>query len=114
MAQDGASLINLARYPIHQIGPEYDAVLARVREDLGRDGCAVLKGFLTEDGIAALTQEAESVAEMGHRSFNRTNPYFTKDDPSLPPDDPRRPYSQSHPPTDRRSDRNFLAPNTRE
>ena len=90
MAQDGASLINLARYPIHQTGPEYDAVLARVREDLGRDGCAVLKGFLTDGGIAALTQEAESVAEMGHRSFNRTNPYFTKDDPSLPPDDPRR------------------------
>jgi hypothetical protein len=49
-----------------------------------------LKGFLTQHGIEALTKEAESVSKMGHRSFNRTNPYFTKDDPNLPADDPRR------------------------
>ncbi|MEJ6707728.1 MAG: phytanoyl-CoA dioxygenase family protein [Amylibacter sp.] len=90
MKINGASFINLGYYPIQQNGPKRDAVLDRVREDLERDGCAVLKGFLTQDGVDALIQEAESVSEMGHRSFNRTNPYFTKDDPSLPPDDPRR------------------------
>lgn len=92
MVHDGAALINLALYPIHIKSPERDAVLARVREDLERDGCAVLKGFLTRDGIDALTQEAEGVAEMGHKSFNRTNAYFTKDDPTLPADDPRRQF----------------------
>lgn len=90
MSDNGTSLINLALYPIHKDGPKRDAVLARVREDLERDGCAVLKGFLTQYGVEALTQEAESVSKMGHRSFNRTNPYFTKDDPNLPADDPRR------------------------
>jgi hypothetical protein len=90
MANIGASFINLTRYPIHIDGPERNAILARVRKDLNRDGCAVLKGFLTQDGIDALTQEAERVSEHGHRSFNRTNAYFTKDDPSLPTDDPRR------------------------
>lgn len=85
-------LINLAAYPIDNNGIARDAVLAQVRSDLARDGCAVLKGFLTQQGVEALRQEADSVAENGHRSFSRTNAYFTKDDPDLPGDDPRRQF----------------------
>ncbi len=90
MAFTSADLIDYASYPIHRDGPQRDALLERVRADLARDGCAVIKRFLTPQGIAALTAEADSVAENGHRSFSRTNVYFTKDDPALPPDDPRR------------------------
>lgn len=89
---DGAALINLTDYPIHQKGAARDAVLAQVRTDLARDGCAVLKNFLTPQGIAQLTQEAEGVADKGHKSFSRTNAYFTQDDPSLPAADPRRQF----------------------
>jgi hypothetical protein len=85
-------LIDYARYPIAQDGQAKDDLLARVRADLARDGCAVVKHFLTAKGIAALVAEAERVASKGHRSFNRTNVYFTKDDPSLPADDPRRQF----------------------
>lgn len=92
MDQRGANLINLAQYPINTHGPRRDTVLARIREALDRDGCAVLKGFLTKEGVDALKKEADSVAEMGHKSFNRTNAYFTKDDPTLPADDPRRQF----------------------
>lgn len=92
MDQPEASHINLARYPIHRDSADRDAILAKVRADLARDGCAVLKGFLTPAGIEALRQEADGVSTMGHRSFSRTNAYFTKDDPSLPQDDPRRQY----------------------
>lgn len=90
MSHIAADLIDLDRYPIHLDGPERNAVLARVRRDLARDGCAVLKGFLRPEAVAALTAEADRVAMHGHRSFNRTNAYFTADDPSLPEDDPRR------------------------
>ncbi len=58
--------------------------LEGVRADLARDGCAVIKQFLTPMGVKALTTEADSVSDKGHRSFNRTNVYFSKDDPSLP------------------------------
>jgi hypothetical protein len=92
MPDPSSDLIDHCLYPIAQDGPERDALLARVRSDLARDGCAVLKKFLTAKGISALTREAEAVAENGHRSFNRTNVYFTKDDPSLPSDDPRRQF----------------------
>ena len=92
MPHESRELIDLDRYPIATPGPDRDAILETTRTALARDGCAVLKGFLTARGIAALKQEADSVADRGHLSFNRTNPYFTKDDPSLPEDDPRRQF----------------------
>ena len=84
------ALINLARYPIHQPGPARDALLSEVRVSLAEDGCAVLKQFLTPAGIARIAGEADQVASKAHRSFGRTNPYFTEDDETLPSDDPRR------------------------
>jgi len=92
MPYRGSDFINLERYPIHREGAERDAILTDVREDLARDGCAVLKGFLASEGIAALTREASSVADKGHKSFSRTNAYFTQDDPTLSGDDPRRQF----------------------
>jgi hypothetical protein len=83
-------LIDLDRYPISAEGAARDAVLSAVRADLRRDGCAVIKGFLTPKGIAATVAEADNVAGQGHRSFSRSNAYFTTDDPTLPEDDPRR------------------------
>lgn len=92
MGFDARDLIDLDRYPIDREGAEREALLASVRADLATDGCAVLKGFLRADGIAALTAEADSVSENGHASHSRTNAYFTKDDPSLPENDPRRQF----------------------
>ncbi|NKB52929.1 MAG: hypothetical protein GKR97_12010 [Rhizobiaceae bacterium] len=87
-----AEMIDLERYPIDQSGPARDRTISAVRQDLTRDGCAVLKGFVKPEGVQHLCREAESVRDRGHRSFNRTNPYFTADDPTLPDDDPRRAF----------------------
>jgi hypothetical protein len=92
MPHASSELIDVERYPIYQDGSKRDALLDRVRADMSRDGCAVIKQFLTSKGIAALTVEADSVSDRGHRSFNRTNVYFSKDDPSLPAGDPRRQF----------------------
>lgn len=83
-------LIDFDRYPIDT--PERTALLAQVRADLDRDGCAILKGFLTPEGVAAIAAETDKVADKGHRSFSRTNAYFTADDPDLPENDPRRQF----------------------
>ena len=84
--------INLDKYPIDRDGPERDALIEHVRAELAGDGCAILKGFLTPAGIQAVTEETESVRHLAHKSEGRTNAYFTKDDPSLPSDDPRRQF----------------------
>jgi len=87
---DVRNLVNIADYPIHIDGDKRNAVLKTVRDNLAHDGCAVLKNFLTAEGIAALTQDADAFAGNSHRSYNRTNVYFTADDETLPANDPRR------------------------
>jgi hypothetical protein len=88
---DPAKYVDVARYPIDRPdSAEYAALLARVRAGLGTDGCAVLMGFMTDAGIADLVAEADRVSPAAHRSYNRTNAYFTKDDPTLPASHPKR------------------------
>jgi hypothetical protein len=90
---DRAQLINLDQYPIHQPEtPAYRSLLGQIRADLASDGCSVVKGFLTQAGIDALCKEADDVSNKGHKSFNRTNPYFSKDDPNLAIDHPVRQF----------------------
>ncbi|WP_170580836.1 HalD/BesD family halogenase [Ruegeria arenilitoris] len=75
-------LVDLGRYPIDRPNSAaYDRLIDDIRRDLDKDGCAVLPGFVHEDGLGQLLTEAEAVAPSAHRSFNRTNAYFTKDDP---------------------------------
>lgn len=72
--------IDLARYPIDDPGAENcRAMIEKILSGLGRGGCAVLKGFVRGERIAELVAEANRVAPAAHRSFNRTNAYFTKD-----------------------------------
>ena len=98
VSPDARNIIDLTRYPIHRPDtPDYDAGLATIRADLDDDGCAVLKGFVRADCLASLEAEAERTAPFGHRSFNRTNAYFTQDDESLAPKHPlRRFYDRSN------------------
>jgi len=87
---DPMSLIDLEQYPINNEGVQRAEILAQVQDDLSNFGCAVLKGFLSQNGIDTLKEQADSVADQGFKSRSHTNPYFTKDDPSLPTSDPRR------------------------
>jgi hypothetical protein len=92
-----AEFIDTGAYPIDRLGPARDAVIARTREALDRDGCAVLKGFVRAERIADLIDECDRVAVHGHRNFNHTNAYFTKDRPDLPASHPlRRFYDRSN------------------
>jgi len=92
MTLSATDLIDLDRYPINAQGDDRNSLVHETRAKLAYDGCAVIKGFLSDEGISALTAEADSVSTKGHRSFNRTNAYFTKDNPALPADDPRRAF----------------------
>ncbi|MBT6416392.1 hypothetical protein [Candidatus Puniceispirillum sp.] len=92
MTIDATTLINLDHFPIHSDGLARDALIDQVHKKLADDGCVVLKQFLTPLAVRLVTKEADSVAPFAHRSFNRTNAYFTKDDPALDSDDPRRQF----------------------
>ncbi len=97
MTPDPLNYIDTERYPIHEDGPAREDLLDRVRAELTADGCAVLKEFVRPDRMDDLTAEGDSAAANGHRSFNRTNAYFTQDHPELPESHPlRRFYDRSN------------------
>ena len=91
-------LIDLERYPIDR--PDtvaYLGMLATIRATLAHDGCAVLKGFIRADRLPDLVAEADRVAPHAHRSYGRTNVYFSQDEPDLPEAHPvRRFYDRSN------------------
>ncbi|KAA3631787.1 MAG: hypothetical protein DWQ08_04390 [Proteobacteria bacterium] len=91
-------VVDLERYPIHrEESPAFDRLLSNVRSALSEDGCAVLPAFIRSDRVTELIAEADRVAPFGHRSFSRTNVYFTKDNPDLPQTHPlRRFYDRSN------------------
>lgn len=92
------SIVDLQRYPINDLAnPATMRLIAETREKLGKEGCAVLKGFVSKEALAALVSEAERASPNAHASRNRTNVYFTKDDPTLPQNHPaRRFYERSN------------------
>ena len=90
MTNKAEVLINLEDYPIHQAGAKRDQLIETVRTQLAKDGCAVLKSFLTAEGVRLLRDEADRVAPFAHASHGKTNAYFTADDPSLAVDHPCR------------------------
>lgn len=83
-------IVDTDRYPIHEPGEVRDALVAELRSAIDSVGCAVVKGFVRSERIPELVAECDRVAGLGHRNFNRTNPYFTQDRPDLPEDHPLR------------------------
>ena len=82
--------VDLDRYPIHQPGPQRDAVIATARQAIDSVGCAVLKGFVRAELLPAIVAECDRTAEYGFHNAARTNPYFTVDRDDLPPTHPLR------------------------
>ena len=87
-------LINLSEYPIKGPSEKLNNVIDEVRSDLEADGCAVVRGFLSKEGVAELIKETSNVAQHAHHSSALTNAYFTEDDPSLPKSHPKRQFFQ--------------------
>ena len=97
MAIDISQVIDLDRYPIHVTGEARRQLVADVQKDVRSVGCAVIKQFVKPSAIPALVAEGDRVAHLGHRNFNRTNPYFTQLPPDLPDTHPlRRFYDRSN------------------
>ena len=83
-------LVDHKRYPIGDIkNPLRGDVINEVKESLERDGCALLEGFLSSRGLAAILDEAMERRSLAYFSDeNLTNAYFSDPDPSLPESHP--------------------------
>lgn len=79
-------LIDYSKYPIDQDSdPARQIVVDQVKVDLARDGCTLLEGFLSEQGLQALLDEALERRHLAYFSDQKTtNAYLADTDDRLP------------------------------
>ena len=66
--------------------------LARCRAELADTGACNLESFIRSDAAQAMAAEALALIPLAYEKNTRRNAYFTKEDPSLPPDHPMRAF----------------------
>jgi hypothetical protein len=84
-----SDLVDTDRYPLDRPGSAaWAAAVRRVRGDLARDGCSVLRGFVRPSQVGRLREEGVAVAPHAHRAVATVTVYNTAPDPALPPAHP--------------------------
>ena len=85
-----SDIINHERYPIDLADdPRRQTAVERVRAELATDGCAVIRDFFSEAGLAALVDEAEARKPQAYYSPSKYNNVYLNDgNPDLPPEHP--------------------------
>ncbi len=88
---DILDLVDLERYPIHDLGQGQGAEFLRdCREHMETHGWCNLDGFIRPDALRALATEAVNLLPGAESLRIRRNIYGGKVDASVPPGDPRR------------------------
>ncbi|MGB3808836.1 MAG: hypothetical protein WA943_02000 [Parvibaculum sp.] len=91
-ADHPARLVDLARYPIHDLqSAEARTLVQRCHDELVATGSCMLPGFLTAEALAAMRQEARELAPLAYNEgAAKGTAYLDAPDKSLPEDHPRR------------------------
>ena len=84
-------IVDLDIYPINQLSNQkYKDIINHNKKLLDNNGCCVLKNFIKEVSINRMKQEAERKLNKVYWTKDKHNPYFIKDDETLPKDHPKR------------------------
>ena len=85
------NIVNLNEYPINQTNSdEYKRLIDKNKKLLDQDGCCVLPNFIKTQSLSKMKEEVERNLNKIHWTKDSHNPYFTKDDPELSKDHPKR------------------------
>jgi len=92
--KDLNEIINLEKYPINDTGSlKYRELTNYTRKQLNEDGCCLLPNFIKPDSIRRMKNEVDKNLSKIYFTSDKHNPYFTKDDETLPEDHPKRIFS---------------------
>lgn len=83
--------IDLSQFPIHDLNhPARKELIENCRHEIAEDGCVVIPKFIKPSATSAMKEESIRLLPLANQTESRTNPYFSKDDPSLPKTHPQR------------------------
>ncbi|MDX1737565.1 MAG: hypothetical protein R3261_04980 [Alphaproteobacteria bacterium] len=84
-------IFDLETYAIDDLrNPDTKALVARCQAELNDVGCAVIRNFVKPDSLMRMRDEAERLMDKTFWSSMSHNPYFTREDETLPEDHPKR------------------------
>lgn len=82
-------------YPLDRLdSPRAKSLIESCRTEIDQHGYALLENFLTPNYLQGAIKEAEGLYHLAHHKKHDTNPYRLSDDPSLPPDHPKRHFEE--------------------
>jgi hypothetical protein len=85
-----ASLVDLGRYPIDALDQRRGRdMMARLRDDLRREGLCRLDGFLQPAAVQRLVEQAQAAETHAYYGLTEASPYFNEFESQLPIDHPR-------------------------
>ena len=85
------NIVNLNEYPINETNSdEYKKLIDKNKRLLDQDGCCVLPNFIKTQSLSKMKEEVERNLNKIYWTKDSHNPYFTKDDPELSKDHPKR------------------------
>ncbi|MGF7122421.1 HalD/BesD family halogenase [Rhodococcus sp. BE178] len=91
-----ADVVDLTRYPINDLdGDRGRAFIAACREELLRTGVCQLSGFMVQDAVDRMVEQAIALAPSAFRTDNTHTVYFESTDESVSPDHPRSAQQRS-------------------
>merc|ERR1719362_88743 len=92
-----AEEVDLQRYPINDLGSvQGQLMLKEIRADLEKEGCVVLKGFMTSSWVTKAVAETWPLIDKRFVPDMSRNIYHSsKEDPSLPKDHPANTFFQT-------------------
>ena len=84
-------ILDHQRYPVADLdSPARAALITQVQAGLAKDGCAVIKNFLSEAGLQGLLKEALERKQQAYYSAKKhCNVYLSDGDAGFPKDHPR-------------------------
>ncbi len=86
-----ADLIDLDRYPLDRIGsPQWQALIDDCRRQYAKQGAANLHGFVRQEALPALAEEAKHLLKGGLKKKRVRTAFFHEDEPEYPEGHPRR------------------------
>lgn len=86
---DYADVVDLDRYPIHELDSERGrALIDSCRLELAKDGCCTLQGFINHEAVARMVDLANQLENKAWVSDRTHNVYFEPFDETVEPDHP--------------------------
>ena len=89
------NIVDTKKYPIHELqNLKIKKLIKKCRKELDEFSCCTIPNFILKKSIKSMLEDLKDKLDKVYWSQESINPYFSKDDTSLPKDHPKRIFTK--------------------